>query len=248
MEPHTSDAAGGVLPPGPRPPATGRAGGRRRDGPVPVRRLLGAHPPEELANVLTHGAGALLSLVGLAVLLARSLWYRDAVHTAAVGIYGASLVAVFVASTLHHAATAPRLKQVTLWLDHACIYALIAGTYTPFMLTVLKGATGLAMLGAVWTLAAVGIVAKTVLRIRSEAISLPFYLLMGWLIVVVIEPFARQVPANGLALLAAGGLCYSLGVAFFLWRRPYAHAVWHLCVLAGGALHYVAVLSYAIPS
>ena len=146
--------------------------------------------------MLTHGAGALLSLVGLAVLLARSLWYRDAVHTVAVGVYGASLVAVFVASTLHHAATAPRLKQVTLWLDHACIYALIAGTYTPFMLTVLKGATGLAMLGAVWTLAAVGIVAKTVLRIRSEAISLPFYLLMGWLIVVVIEPFARQVPAE----------------------------------------------------
>jgi hemolysin III len=213
-----------------------------------VRRPLRTHPPEEVANVLTHGVGALLALAGLAVLLARSLWYRDAVHTAAVGVYGVSLVAVFAASTLHHAATAPRLKQLTLWLDHACIYALIAGTYTPFMLTVLKGATGLAVLGAVWTLAAVGVVAKTVLRIRSEALSLPFYLAMGWLIVVVLEPFAHRVHPAGLALLAAGGLCYSLGVAFFLWRRPYAHAVWHLCVLAGAALHYAAVLRYATPA
>jgi hemolysin III len=200
-----------------------------------------------VANVLTHGAGALLALAGLAVLLARSLWYRDAAHTAAVGVYGASLVAVFVASTLHHAATTPRLKGVTLWLDHACIYALIAGTYTPFMLTALKGATGLALLAAVWTLAAVGVVAKTALRIRSEAVSLPFYLAMGWLIVVVLEPFARRVHPTGLGLLAAGGLCYTVGVGFFLWRRPYAHAAWHGCVLAGGALHYAAVLGYATP-
>ena len=213
-----------------------------------MRRPLRARPREEVANVLTHGAGALLALAGLAVLLARSLWYRDAAHTAAVGVYGASLVAVFAASALYHAVTAPRLKSITRWLDQACIYALIAGTYTPFMLTVLKGATGLAMLGAVWALAAVGIVAKTVLRIRWEAISLPFYLAMGWLIVVVLVPFARSVPATGLALLVAGGLCYSVGVGFFLWRRPYAHAVWHLCVLAGGALHYAAVLRYATPT
>ena len=220
-----------------RPPA-------RAPGPRPLR----ARPPEEVANVLTHGAGALLALAGLAVLLARARWYHDAAHTAAVGVYGASLVAVFAASTLHHAATAPRLKQLTLWLDHACIYALIAGTYTPFMLTVLKGATGLAMLATVWALAALGVVAKTVLRIRSEAVSLPFYLAMGWLIVVVLEPFAQRVHPAGLALLAAGGLCYSIGVGFFLWRRPYAHVIWHVCVLAGGALHYAAVLGYATPT
>jgi hemolysin III len=197
--------------------------------------------------VLLHGAGALLSLAGLAVLVVRSLGYRDATHTAAVAVSGASLVAVFAASTLHHAVTAPRLKRVTLWLDHACIYALIAGTYTPFMLTVLRGATGLAVLAAVWALAAVGVVAKTARRLRSDAVSLPFYLAMGWLIVVVLEPFARRVPPTGLGLLVAGGLCYSLGVGFFLWRRPYAHAVWHGCVLAGGALHYAAVLRYATP-
>jgi hemolysin III len=202
---------------------------------------------EEGANVLLHGAGALLSLAGLAVLVARSLGYRDGTYTTAVGVYGASLVSVFAASTLHHAVTAPRLKRLTLWLDHACIYALIAGTYTPFMLTVLKGAAGLAVLGAVWALAAVGVAAKAARRLRSDAASLPFYLGMGWLILVVLEPFARRVPPPGLALLAAGGLCYSLGVGFFLWRRPYAHAAWHGCVLAGGALHYAAVLRYATP-
>jgi hemolysin III len=197
--------------------------------------------------VLTHGAGALLSLVGLAVLVARSLGYRDATHTVAVGVYGVSLVGVFAASTVHHAVTAPRLKPFTRWLDHACIYALIAGTYTPFMLTVLRGATGLAVLGAVWALAAVGVVAKAVRRLRWDAVSLPSYLGMGWLIVAVLPPFARRVPPTGLGLLVAGGLCYSLGVGFFLWRRPYAHAVWHGCVLAGGALHYAAVLRYATP-
>jgi len=181
------------------------------------------------------------------VLVARSLGYRDATHTAAVAVYGASLLSVFAASTLHHAVTAPRLKSLTLWLDHACIYALIAGTYTPFMLTVLRGATGLAVLAAVWILAAVGVAAKTARRLRSDAVSLPFYLAMGWLIVVVLVPFARRVPPAGLGLLVAGGLCYSLGVGFFLWRRPYAHAVWHGCVLAGGALHYAAVLRYATP-
>ena len=181
------------------------------------------------------------------MLVARSLGYRDATHTAAVGVYGASLLGVFAASTLHHAVTAPRLKRLTLWLDHACISALIAGTYTPFMLTVLAGATGLAVLGAVWALAAVGVAARAVRRLRSDAVSVPLYLLMGWLIVAVLPPFARRVPPAGLALLVAGGLCYSLGVGFFLWRRPYAHAVWHGCVLAGGALHYAAVLRYATP-
>ena len=115
------------------------------------------------------------------------------------------------------------------------------------MLTVLTGATGLAVLAAVWALAAVGVVAKAVRRLRSDAVSVPLYLLMGWLIVAVLPPFVRRVPPAGLALLVAGGLCYSLGVGFFLWRRPYAHAVWHGCVLAGGALHYAAVLRYATP-
>ena len=201
----------------------------------------------EVANVLTHGAGALLSLAGLAVLVARSLGYRDPTHTVAVGVYGAALLGALAASTLHHAVTAPRLKRFTLFLDHAGIATLIAGTYTPFMLTVLAGATGLAVLGAVWALAAAGVATRAIRRLRSDAVSVPLYLLMGWLIVAVLPPFVRRVPPAGLALLVAGGLCYSLGVGFFLWRRPYAHAAWHGCVLAGGALHYAAVLRYATP-
>jgi hemolysin III len=219
-------------------------------GPGPGRPRFRAPPREEAANALLHGAGALLSLAGGAVLVARSRAYRDAAHTAAVGVSGASLVGVFAASTLYHAVTAPRLKPVTRWLDQACIYAAIAGTYTPFMLTALKGATGLAVLSAVWALAAVGIVAKALRRLRSDAVSLPLYLLMGWLIVAVLPPLARHFPPAGLGLLVAGGLCSSLGVGFFRWRRPYAHAVWHGCVLAGGALHsaaYAAVLRYATP-
>jgi hemolysin III len=114
------------------------------------------------------------------------------------------------------------------------------------MLTALKGATGQAMPAAVWVLAALGVVATTVLRTRAEAVSLPFYLLMGWPVGVVLEPFARSVPREGLALLAAGGLCSSPGVGFFPWRRPYA--VWHGGVLAGGVLHYATVLGYAAPA
>jgi len=115
------------------------------------------------------------------------------------------VVGVFAASTRHHAVTAPRLKPFTRWLDRACVYAAIAGTYTPFMLTVLKGATGLAVLGAVWALAAVGAAAKAARRLRSDAVSVPFYQGMGCLIVAVLPLFVRQVPPNGLALLAAGG-------------------------------------------
>lgn len=210
--------------------------------------LLRGLSREERVNSLTHGAGAVLSLVGLVVLAYRSLWFRDVAHTVAVSVYGVSLLAVFVSSTLYHATTSPRLKNVCLWLDHSCIYALIAGTYTPFMLTVLKGATGVGILGAVWTLAVVGIVSKTVLKIRSDAVSIPFYLLMGWLILLVLRQFVGLVHTNGLVLLIGGGVCYSLGIGFFLSRRAYAHAVWHGFVLAGGTLHYFSVLLYATPS
>ncbi len=210
--------------------------------------MLGEISREELANSLTHGLGVILSVVGLVVLAYRSLWYQNVGHTIAVCVYGVSMVSVFTASTLHHLTTSQRLKNIYLWLDHSCIYALIAGTYTPFMLTVLKGATGMVMLCAVWSLGALGIVSKTVLKLRSDTVSIPFYLLMGWMGVAVIEPFSRLIDVHGLVLLVAGGLCYSVGIVFFLGRFAYAHAVWHGFVLAGSALHYVCVLLYATPS
>ena len=202
---------------------------------------------DELANALTHGIGALLSVVGLAVLAYRSVWSGDLVGTIGVSVYGLSAVSVFTSSTLYHVATSRRLKNVFLWLDHSCVYALIAGTYTPFMLSVLRGTTGIAMLCAIWSLAIAGILAKTVRKLRSDLISLPFYLAMGWLILVVLRPFASQIAPSGLVLLLAGGLCFSAGLVFFVLRWTYAHAVWHVLVLAGAALHYVSVLFYARP-
>lgn len=202
---------------------------------------------EEIANALTHGVGAVLSLVGLCVLTYRSLWYQDVGHTVAVCVYGISLLSVYTSSTLHHAVTSRRMKHIYLLADHSCIYLLIAGTYTPFMLTVLKGATGVTVLCTVWALGITGIVSKTALRIRSDVVSIPFYLAMGWLIVFAIRPFASLIDVNGLLLLLAGGLCYSVGIFFFLARFMYGHAIWHVFVLAGSALHYFSVLFYATP-
>lgn len=201
------------------------------------RTVGGERDREELANALTHGAGVLLSLAGAVVLAYRAAWYGSLAHTIAVSVYGASLVGAFTASTLYHATSAtraPRRKRALLWLDHSCIYALIAGTYTPFMVSVLKEAAGTAVLCTVWGLAAAGMAAKMLPRLQSDLVSVPFSLLMGWLVLVVLGPLASQLGASGIALLLAGGLCYSLGVIFFLVRRTYFHAVWHGFVLAGG--------------
>jgi hemolysin III len=173
-------------------------------------------------------------------------------HTIAVIVYGASLVAVLTASTLYHGTTLrrQRLRNAFLWLDHSCIYALIAGTYTPFMLTVLKGATGTIMLIAVWGLAVLGVLSKTAIKVRAlraDAVSIPVYLGMGWLIVFAIQPFLERMEPAGIVLLLAGGLCYSFGLVFFVLQRVYAHFLWHMMVLAGGGFHYASVFLYATP-
>jgi hemolysin III len=208
--------------------------------------------PQERANSLTHALGLVLSLFGVGLLAGQSLWHNSVPYTLSVSVYGVSLVSVYTSSTLHHVATSERLKRAFMVLDHSCIYLLIAGTYTPFMVTVLRGAQGLAMLGAVWTLGVAGIVWKSLFRVRTrlgEGTSIAFYVAMGWLIVLLIKPFASTIHVNGLLLLLAGGLCYSLGLIFFLWTRlTYGHAIWHLCVLAGSALHFLSVLLYAIPT
>jgi hemolysin III len=204
--------------------------------------------PEEIVNTLTHGIGIPLALTGLVVLVWRSLHYADVGHTVAVVVYGLTLLAAYLASTLYHGARSPRVKNIFLWLDHSCVYALIAGTYTPFMLTVLRGALGTTLLIAVWALGVTGVLAKTVLKIRSDAISIPFYIVMGWLIVVAIQPFTTLMATSGVVLLGLGGLCYMVGIAFFLLRMRYAHAAWHLLVLAGSGLHYTSVLLYARPA
>jgi hemolysin III len=207
---------------------------------------------EELANSITHAIGVVLSLVGLSVLAVQSSVHNNALHTISVSVYGVSLLSVYVSSTFHHVVTSARLKRISLTFDHACIYLLIAGTYTPFMVTTLKGSTGATLLGVVWTLGLAGILWKTLFRIHSslrhELVSIGFYLAMGWLVLFVLKPFTAQIAPAGLVLLLAGGLCYSIGLIFFMIGRvAYSHAVWHVFVLTGSALHYFSVLWYATP-
>jgi hemolysin III len=201
---------------------------------------------EELANALTHGVGLLASLVGLPVLVLAYLARGDALLVAGVSIFGASLVALYAASTLYHALPSPRAKRVLQVVDHVAIYLLIAGTYTPFTLGVLRGKWGWSLLGAIWTLAILGILFKLLFGTRYRALSTAFYVAMGWLIILAIRPLALAVPTAGLWLLVAGGLCYTGGVIFYVRERPrFTHAIWHCFVLAGSAFHFFAVLSYA---
>ncbi len=203
---------------------------------------------EEIAHSLTHGAGALLAIAGLAVLTAFASLRGNAWHIASVAIYGATLVLLFTCSTLYHAIPAPRAKAVLRHLDHAAIFLLIAGTYTPFALVSLRGPWGWSILGVIWTLALAGVLMQTRLIRRAKWLNALLYVLMGWLVVVAIKPLAGAVAPGGLALLVAGGLCYTLGTLFYIWKRlRYHHAIWHVFVLAGSALHFFAVLCYVIP-
>jgi len=203
---------------------------------------------EEIAHSATHGLGIVLSIAGLAALVAvagRTGSVRDVV---AFSIFGATLVLLYVASTLYHSIPAPRAKPALRVLDHSAIYLLIAGTYTPFSLVSLRGAWGWGLFAAIWALAALGILLEVVPRRRRRALAIALYLGMGWLVLVAMKPLSQAVAHGGIRLLVWGGLTYTCGVVFYVWRRlPYHHAVWHLFVLAGSVLHFFAVLLYAIP-
>jgi hemolysin III len=204
---------------------------------------------EEIANSVTHGLGLAASLVGLPVLVLAAAGRGDALAVAGASVFGATLVALYAASTTYHAWPPSRTRQRLRVLDHAAIYLLIAGTYTPFTLGVLRGAWGWTLFGIVWSLAALGVVAKLVLGIRHPRLSTGVYVAMGWLGIVAIRPMMEQMPAAGLTWILAGGLLYTAGVAFYAWERlRYGHAVWHLFVLGGSTCHFVAVLRYAWPA
>jgi hemolysin III len=205
-------------------------------------------PGEELANSLTHGLGALLAVGGLAWLVTLAAVRGDAWHVVACSIYGAAMVVLYTASTLYHAIPAPRAKRVLQIVDHTAIYLLIAGTYTPFTLVSLRGPWGWSLFGAVWGLAVAGIILEIAVPRRWPALSLSLYVAMGWVVVIAIKPLVTALPTGALVLLLLGGLAYSGGIGFYAWKRlPYGHAVWHLFVLAGTALHFVAVLLYVVP-
>ena len=204
---------------------------------------------EEIANAVTHGVAALMSVAGLAVLVGFAVAYSGSPTViTAVSVFGASMVFLYVASTLYHAIPNPRAKRILQRLDHSMIFVLIAGSYTPFCLVTLEGVTGIALCIAVWAIAIAGIALQGLLIQKSKWLNSLLYLAMGWLVILVIEPLIENLPQGGLWLLTAGGLAYSLGVIFYIWKRlPYSHAIWHVFVFAGTLLQFLAVLLYVIP-
>ena len=204
---------------------------------------------EEIANSVTHGVGAGLYAAGAVVLVTLAALRGDAWHVVACSVYAATLVLFYTISTLYHAVRGPRAKRVLRILDHAAIYLLIAGSYTPFLLVSLRGPWGWSLFGVVWGLAVLGVVFKSLWTGRLPILSTALYVVMGWCIVVAWKPLTAAVPPAGIAWLVAGGLIYSVGVAFYALDRKFswAHPVWHVFVLAGSACHYVAILFYVVP-
>lgn len=204
---------------------------------------------EEIANAVTHGVAAILSIAGLAILVGFAAAFSgSALVVTAVSIFGASMVLLYTSSTLYHSIPYGRAKKVLQVLDHSMIYVLIAGSYTPFCLITLNGWLGFTLCSAVWVIAFVGISLQKFLLKRSDWINCALYLLMGWCVILVMKPLYQALPAGGLWLLASGGLTYTVGVIFYVWEKlPYSHAIWHVFVFAGTLLQYLAVLLYVIP-
>ena len=202
---------------------------------------------QALANSLTHGIGALLSVIGTVALIAGASQSGDAWKIVSFSIFGASLILLYLASALYHGARRPELKRAFKTLDHCAIFLLIAGTYTPFTLVNLRGPWGWSLFGVVWGLALLGILLQTGKR-RHPVLAVVLYVVMGWTVVVAIRPLLHAIPPGGLALLVTGGLAYTAGIAFYAWKRlPYAHSVWHGFVLLGSALHFFAILLFVVP-
>lgn len=203
---------------------------------------------EEIAHAVTHGIGALLSVAGLIILVVMAAQRGDARTVVGVSIFGACMVLLYTASTLYHALTPEKAKEVFKLMDHAAIYMLIAGSYTPFGLVVLGGGWGWSTFSTVWGLAFLGIIYEVVFKRPWKWLSLAFYLLLGWLLLIPAKPLAAVMPDAALWLIVAGGVAYSGGAVFYAWRGfRYHHAVWHLFVMAGTALHWYCVMRYVIP-
>jgi len=203
---------------------------------------------EEIAHAITHGLGIFLSIAGLAVLVAFSSLYGDAWHITSTSIYGTTLILLYTASTLYHGLPHTRAKRVMRRLDHAAIFLLIAGTYTPFTLVNMRGVWGWGLFALVWSIAIAGMVLELVCKNRHKRLSLTLYLGLGWSVLIAAKSLLTSVETGGLVLLLAGGLSYSFGVIFYVWKKlVYHHAVWHLFVLAGSVLHFFAVLFYVVP-
>jgi len=201
---------------------------------------------EEIANSVSHGVALVAAIVGAPFLIIAA---RDfgAANVVGASVFAATMILLYLASTLYHAVRPGRLKRIFRKLDHSAIYFFIAGSYTPFALGVLGGPWGWTLFGIVWTLAIAGTVLKTFNRLSHPWLSTGLYLVMGWLVLIAAGPLVERVPGPGIALLVAGGVAYTVGVAFYMLdsRLRYAHAIWHVFVAAGTGLHFFAVLNYA---
>ena len=203
---------------------------------------------EEIAHAAIHGLGIALSIAGLIALVVTARRTGDGWDVAASAVFGVTLILLYLASTLYHGVPHPGAKRILRVLDHSAIYLLIAGTYTPFTLVSLRGPWGWTLFGLIWGLALLGIAVKVAAVGRYRGLSLALYIGMGWLVVVAFRPLGLAVPHGGLVLLLLGGIAYTSGVVFYVWRRlPYHHAVWHAFVLAGSVLHFFAILLYVAP-
>ncbi len=203
---------------------------------------------EELANSITHGIGILFAISGLGVLTGFASRFGTVWHVVSCSIYSGTMILMYTASTLYHAIPLPKAKRVLRTLDHSTIFLFIAGTYTPFTLVSLNGPWGWSLFGTIWGLAVVGIIAEIFLLKKYRFLAVATYVVMGWVIVVAVKPMLAAVAPNGLLLLLAGGLFYTGGVVFYVWKSmPFNHAIWHVFVLAGTIFHFFAILLYVIP-
>ena len=203
---------------------------------------------EELFHAISHGAGVILSIAGLSWMLYVSIEAADPWRISASIVYGISLIALFLASTVYHAMHTSRHRQLFKLLDHCAIYVLIAGTYTPFLLVAMRTTTGWWLFGAIWTLATAGILTKLWFRDRFPRLALAGYLVMGWLVVIALPQVVDAVGPGGMAWLVAGGLSYTIGAGFYAAKRvTFGHAIWHIFVLLGGICHFLAVIWHVLP-
>lgn len=200
---------------------------------------------EELANAITHGIGFFLSIPALVMLIVFAAEKDNAIYMVSFIIFGVTTLLLYLFSTMLHSVRQSKKRKLFAILDHSAIYLLIAGTYTPLGLISLHSTLGLTLLGVIWGLAIVGITFKCFLINRYRVISTIFYLLMGWLVIIAMEPLYSSLTDKGFTLLLTGGILYSVGAIFYIWRSlPYSHAIWHLFVMAGSTCMYFCILLF----
>ena len=204
---------------------------------------------EEIAHSVSHGAGVIFSIGGLAWMLYLSIDAEDPWRIVASIVYGCSMIALFLSSTIYHGFHQSSNRQLLKLLDHCAIYLLIAGTYTPFLIVALRTSTAWWLFAAVWTIATAGILTKLWFKHRYPAVTLASYLIMGWLAVIAVPELAETIGSDGVFWLIAGGLSYTVGAMFYVAKRVYfSHAIWHLFVLAGSICHFLAIAWYVLPA